>query len=79
MSQDARLAHGELIARRKLNKILRTNAIKETAVRVGDMVQVFIRTDNEKRGNRLLPETVLSYGIACRTLTVSGARGPSKK
>ena len=33
MPQDVRVAHQELLAKRKLNKILRTNAIKETAVK----------------------------------------------
>ena len=75
MPQDVRGTHQELIAKGKLDGILRTNAIKETAVKVGGMLRVFIRTENQKRGNWSLPKPVLSYEISYRTITVPGAKG----
>lgn len=72
---DVRAAHQELIAKRKLNKILRSNAVKDTPVKVGDMVEVFIRLDNQKRGKWSQPKPVLKYDLPSRTVTVSGAKG----
>ena len=43
-------AHETLIAKRKLNLILRSKPSMSTPIKVGDMVEVFIKLQKEKRG-----------------------------
>lgn len=39
-------AHKELIAKRKLNLIQQSHAIKENRINTGDLVQVFVKKEN---------------------------------
>ena len=73
MGRRLRVAQQEAIAKRKLNKLLRTDATSETELKVGDMVHVFMRTDNEKRGIWSQPKVDLSYCIPSGTATGSYA------
>lgn len=45
---ELRSAHEELLAKRKLAKLLRSKAVKDLPVKVGDLIQVFIKQDKER-------------------------------
>ena len=44
-------AHSELRAKRKITRVLRSKATVDIPVKVGDLFQVFIKHQNDKRGN----------------------------
>ena len=68
-------AHEVLIAKRKLNLILRSKPTKDVPLSVGDQVQIFIKLPNEKRGKWSGSRPVLSYDISSGIVTVPGSRG----
>ena len=67
-------AHRDIIAKRKLNPILRSKAVKYKIIKVGDLLQVF-QKDKEKRGKWSLPTHVLAYDPSVPIVTVLGAQG----
>lgn len=69
---ELREAHDKLLAKRKLTLILRSKAVKNLPIHVGDTVQVFIKHQNEKRGKWSDDKPVLSYDHQSRTVTVPG-------
>ena len=75
LTDDIREAHEVLIAKRKLNVILRGKSTTETPICVGDMVQVFIRQQNEKRGKWSDAKPLLKYDRSSQTVIVPGRNG----
>ena len=67
--------HDELLAKRKLNRILRSKTIQDKPIQVGDNVQIFIRQQSEKRGKWYSSKTVLAYDKDSGTVTVPGKNG----
>lgn len=63
----------ELVSRRKLTLIMRSKSVKDTPVSVGDLVQVSVKQQFDKRGKWLSSRPVLSYDVKSRTGTVSGS------
>ena len=68
-------AHDELIAKRKLNAILRSKATVDKHIQVGDVVQVYRKMENAKRGSWSESKPVLSYDPKSQTVTVAGSKG----
>eukprot|EP00178_Gracilaria_changii_P016470 TRINITY_DN4728_c0_g1_i1.p1 TRINITY_DN4728_c0_g1~~TRINITY_DN4728_c0_g1_i1.p1 ORF type:complete len:805 (-),score=91.02 TRINITY_DN4728_c0_g1_i1:529-2943(-) len=68
-------AHQSLVAKRKLTLILRSKATTEIPLSVGDMVQLFVKHQHQKRGHWSSAKPILSYDRASRTVTVPGAHG----
>ena len=65
-------AHNELHARCKLSLILRSHAVTELPISVGDLVEVYSKAEHEKRGKWSLPKLILSINHDARSLTVQG-------
>lgn len=61
--QDILDAQNELQAKRKLNNILRSNAVVDKPVHVGDLVQFYTRLEHQKRGTWSYPQPVLQYDV----------------
>ena len=76
---ELRNAQHELKAKRKLNLILSSKSISEAPVNIGDLIEVFIKLENQKRGTWSNPLPVLSYDPDSRTVTVPGAHGRQRK
>ena len=72
-------AQETIMAKRKLNLILRSKATSEAPVKVGDLVQVFIKLQHEKRGKWTSAKPVLSYEKASGIVTVPGQNGKKIK
>ena len=68
-------AHANLVARRKLTKILRSHSLSEKDFRPGDLVQVYVKRGKEKRGRWLSPRQVISINTDAGMLSVPGAAG----
>lgn len=68
-------AHNELIAKRKLNKILRSKAITDKRIKECDFVQLYIKKGLEKRGTWTPAKPVLKYDSHSGTVTVAGEHG----
>ena len=64
-----------LMAKRKLDLILRSKSTYEIPVKIGDMVQVLIKLQNEKRGNWSNPKPVLEYDKPFGTVIFPGRNG----
>ena len=75
LSQDLIDAHQTLLAKRKLTLILRSKTFDEIPIAVGDLVQVFIKKQNQKRGKWSQNKPVLAYDFPNRTITVPGSNG----
>lgn len=75
LPQEIRKAHNEILAKRKLNLILTSKSISNPAVHVGDIVQVFLRLQNQKRGSWSEPQPVLEYDPSSGTVTVVASHG----
>lgn len=54
-------AHDNLLTSRKVNHILCSKAITEENVNAGDIVQIYVKKQFEKRGKWSLSKVVLSY------------------
>ncbi len=65
-------SHEKLQARRKLVLILKSNAIQELPIHIGDLVEVYVKKDHEKRGSWSTPKPVLSVNHEARSVTVPG-------
>lgn len=72
-------AHEEIVEKRKLNLILSSKSIQELPIRVGDIVQIHTKLQNQKRGNWSEPQPVLHYDPEARTLTIPGSRGKRRQ
>lgn len=68
-------AHNELIAKRKLTLILRSNVYCTQSFKPGDFVQVYIKSGNEKRGKWTSPRQVLSINREAGSITVHDRAG----
>lgn len=66
-------ANETLLAKRKLAKILRSKALVEPLVTIGDMIDVFIKLENEKRGKWFSSKIVLAYDHESGIETLAGA------
>jgi len=72
---DIQAAHDQLMAKRKLNVILRSKATSDIGVTPGDLVQIYIKKQHEKRGKWSSPKPVLSFDTKSQTITVPGSNG----
>ena len=70
-------AHNTLIAKRKLNAILRAKTTLDKMIKPGDLIQVYIKQAHEKRGKWSTPKPVLKYDRDSQIVTVAGAKGKS--
>lgn len=68
-------AQDTLAAKRKLTLILRSKAVSTPSISVGDLVQIYVKRDKEKRGKWFSPRTVLSFDKIAGIVTVDGAAG----
>lgn len=68
-------AHDILVAKRKLNKILPSKSTADPKVQPGDLVQVFVRKEKEKRGKWLSARAVLSTDVTAGSVTVPDSNG----
>lgn len=73
--QEIVTAHQNLVARRKLCLILKSKATNDEPVRPGDLVEIYIKLKNGKRGEWTAPRPVLSYDRSTNTVSVPGANG----
>ena len=65
----------QLEAKRKFTRILRSKAIDNTPVAIGDLIEVFVRHGKNKKGKWLSPRCVLSIDPRSGSLTVPGSSG----
>jgi len=68
-------AHDTLMAKRKLTKILRSKSVQEEQISSGDMVEVFIKREKEKRGKWSAPKPVLEFDPMSGIVVVPGTSG----
>lgn len=72
---DVREARDKMQARRKLALILRSKAVQELPISVGDMVEVFQKKAHEKRGKWTREKPILSINHNARSICVPGKAG----
>ena len=72
---DVRDARDQLQARRKLALILRSKAVTEIPLSVGDVVEVYQKKEHETRGKWSDPRPIISINHDARSLIVPGRRG----
>ena len=72
---DVRDARDQFQARRKLALILRSKAVTEVPLSVGDLVEVYQKRDHEKRGKWSAPKPITSVNHKARSVTVPGKNG----
>ena len=77
--QEILQAHDDLLAKRKLTRILRSKTGSDIPVKVGDTVQIFIREQKDKRGKWSLPKVILEFDHYSGTVTVPGKNGKTVK
>lgn len=65
----------ELAAKHKLVHILRSRPTKDIPISVGDLVKVYVKHEDEKRGKWFFLRTVLSFDRTSWTITVSSGNG----
>ena len=68
-------AHRELKAKRKLKKVLSSKSVQDIPVHAGDIVDVFVKLENQKRGKWLREKSVLSYDPKSRSISYAGKNG----
>ena len=68
-------AHEKLLAKRKLTKMLRSKTFDEPPISIGDMVEIYIKKQNEKRSKWSGPKPVLKFDPVSGTVTVPGQNG----
>lgn len=73
--EEIRAAHENLQAKRKLTLILRSKATTDNVVKAGDLVQVYLKNQKEKRGKWTDPRPVLSFDKISHSVTVPGKNG----
>lgn len=69
------IAHKELMARRKLTRILCSHSLKHSDFELGDSVQVNVRHNIVKRSKWISPRKVILICIDAERLTVLGHSG----
>ena len=79
VSDDITAAHETLIAKRKLNLILKSNSIEDIPLSAGDLVQVFIKREMKKRGKWSSSRPIMSFDKQTGIVTVPGSNGPQLK
>ena len=67
-------AHDALQARRKLLLILKSKAVKELTVKVGDPLEIYSKQQHEKRGTWSAAKPILSVHKESRSVTVPGKK-----
>ena len=72
---EIRVAHDELLAKRKLNLIVRSNAVRDKPLSVGDMVNIHVKLNRQKRGTWSETKLILHFDASSQTVTVPGAKG----
>lgn len=72
------IAQKNLQARRKLTKILRSKASKEIPLSVGQLVEIYMKKDKDKRGFWSATQAVLSVDYSELSITVPGKNGQPK-
>lgn len=70
-------AHVDLTAKRKLNRNLRSHTHESDFVKVGDLVQVSLKTDNARWGYWSSPRAVLAIDLKGGLITVPGRGMPA--
>lgn len=75
LPKDVLEAQQKLKARRKLSSILRSKAITEIPLRIGDLVEVYSKKQHSKRGSWSAPKKILSVDNESRCITVPGKPG----
>lgn len=68
-------AHVDLLARRKLHLIMRTNVSPTQSFKVGDLIEIYIKRDPCKRGRWTSPRIVTSVDRDAGFVTVPGKNG----
>ena len=68
-------AHKVLKAKRKLNLILRSKAVKLPSISVGDLVDVYVKLIHQKRGNWIGPKKLLYIDADFQSIKYPGKRG----
>ncbi len=68
-------ARDAIMAKRKLNLILRSKSTSDLPLKIGDLVQVFIKLQHEKRGKWSSTKPVLSYDKRSGIVSVAGQNG----
>jgi len=68
-------AQQKLACKRKLTLIMRSKSVHDYPVSTGDIVQVFIKRQNEKRGSWSSPKPVLSFDHKSGSVVVPGRNG----
>lgn len=79
VDDELRNAHDELIAKRKLTRILRSNVYSSKEFQVGDFVQSFIDDGTSKRGSWTFPRKVISIDNVAGIISVPGRNGKTVK
>ena len=64
-----------IMSKRKLNLILRSKSKTDTPVKIGDIVQVFVKLQHEKSGKWTNPKPVLNYDKQTGIVEVPGQNG----
>ena len=64
-----------LPAKRKLNLIFRSKSIEDPPVKIGDLVQFFIKLQNEKRDSWKEAKTVIRYSKSSGIVAVPASKG----
>ncbi len=77
--QEIKTAQEEIISKRKFNLILRSKALHMPPLDVGDVAEVYIKNDKQKRGKRCAPKTVLSFHPRSGIFEVPGKQGKTLK
>ena len=72
---EIRSAREKLMAKRKLTLIMRSKATSDAEVQTGDLVQVYIKNQNEKRGSWTAPKPILAFDHKSQTVKVPGSKG----
>lgn len=70
---EVKAAHEELIAKREVNHILRSKAVRGNHIEIRDALNAFIKQENQKRGTRSLQKSVLHVQTTFSTVTVPGS------
>ena len=68
-------AQDTLLSKRKLRFILRSKAIENSLAEIYDLVQVFIKLQNEKRGSWTQAKPVFPYDKSLAIVMVPGKNG----
>lgn len=75
VQEDLYQARETLIAKRKLTLIMRTQATVDIVLKTGDLVQVFVKNEQDKRRKWLSKRAVISTNTSEGTIYVPGDKG----